>query len=274
MKRILCSICIGTLALAVTAWGQEVSNRKAKSGNTTTVKSSGNTRAIAGSTAHVSTQPARVRASGNMAHRTRSSTTFANRNTVANRNNVRRINAGTTRERNALVANRQRNLNVNNQSNVFVNRRQNAAAISRQRNVTITNNWRSAQFRGPRYAAFRNYQRQWHDRSWWRSHFNTIVFVSGGWYYWNAGYWFPAWGYDPYAYYPYDGPIYAQNYVSPDQVVVDVQRQLQRDGYYYGAIDGALGPMTRRAIAAYQADHGLAVTSAIDEPTLETLGLV
>jgi peptidoglycan hydrolase-like protein with peptidoglycan-binding domain len=35
-----------------------------------------------------------------------------------------------------------------------------------------------------------------------------------------------------------------------------------------------LGPMTREAIAAYQADNGLAVTSAIDEPTLATLGLV
>jgi peptidoglycan hydrolase-like protein with peptidoglycan-binding domain len=32
--------------------------------------------------------------------------------------------------------------------------------------------------------------------------------------------------------------------------------------------------MTREAIAAYQADNGLSVTSAIDEPTLATLGLV
>jgi len=30
--------------------------------------------------------------------------------------------------------------------------------------------------------------------------------------------------------------------------------------------------MTREAIAAFQADHGLAVTSVIDEPTLATLG--
>ena len=45
-------------------------------------------------------------------------------------------------------------------------------------------------------------------------------------------------------------------------------------GYYDGPIDGALGPMTREAIAAYQADNGLSVTSAIDEPTLATLGLV
>ena len=42
---------------------------------------------------------------------------------------------------------------------------------------------------------------------------------------------------------------------------------------YVGTIDGILGPQTRRAIAAFQADHGLAVTSAVDRPTLATLGL-
>ena len=58
------------------------------------------------------------------------------------------------------------------------------------------------------------------------------------------------------------------------QVTVNVQEALARAGYYDGPIDGELGPMTREAIAAYQADNGLAVTSAIDEPTLATLGLV
>jgi hypothetical protein len=282
MKRILCSLCIGSLALAATAWGQEVSKTKAKSGSATAVRASGNTRATARSTAHLSSRPVNMRTHNrtprtgvssrpvntrayNMTPRTGSSA-------VAYRNNVRRTGAMTARERNVLAANRQRNLNINNQSNV-VNRGRNAAAINRQRNVAITNNWRSAQFSGQRYAAFRNYQRQWHDRGWWRSHFNTIVFVNGGWYFWNAGYWYPAWGYAPYAYYPYDGPIYGYNYLAPDQVIVDVQTQLQRDGYYAGPIDGVLGPMTRQAIAAFQADHGLAITSAIDEPTLASLGL-
>ncbi len=264
MKRILCSLCIGSLALAVTAWGQEVSNTKAKSGRATAVRASGNTRATARSTAHVSSRPVNTRAY-NMTPRTGSSG-------VAYRNNVRRTGAMTARERNVLAANRQRNLNINNQSNV-VNPGRNSAAINRQRNVAITNNWRSAQFSGQRYAAFHNYQRQWHDRTWWRSHFNTIVFVNGGWYYWNTGYWYPAWGYAPYAYYPYDGPIYGYNSLAPDQVIVDVQTQLQRDGYYAGPIDGVLGPMTRQAIAAFQADHGLAITSTIDEPTLASLGL-
>ena len=51
---------------------------------------------------------------------------------------------------------------------------------------------------------------QWHDQSWWHNHYrNNIVFVFGAPYYWNAGYWFPAWGYYPNAYYAWDGPIYA-----------------------------------------------------------------
>ena len=52
-----------------------------------------------------------------------------------------------------------------------------------------------------------------------------------------------------------------------------MQAQLQRDGYYAGPIDGVLGPMTRNAIAAFQTDHGLAVTAAIDGETVSTLGL-
>jgi hypothetical protein len=163
-----------------------------------------------------------------------------------------------------MAVNRNRNLAVNRTTN---------AAFYRGRNVAINNNFRSAAFRGPRYTVFRNYQRRWHDRGWWRSHFNRIIFVSGGWWYWNAGYWFPAWGYAADAYYPYDGPIYGYNGMSPDQVTVDVQQQLQADGYYDGPIDGVLGPMTREAIAAFQADNGLSVTSVIDEPTLDALGV-
>ncbi len=188
------------------------------------------------------------------------------------------------------AVNRDRKLAVNRARNVEVNRNRNAAefrgrnnlavnhnnrnfAFYRGRNVAINNNFHSAAFRGRQYAAFRNYHREWHDRGWWRSHYNRIVFVNGGWYYWNSGYWFPAWGYAPSAYYAYDGPIYGYNGLAPDRVIVDVQSQLQRDGYYVGPVDGALGPMTREAIAAFQADHGLAVTSVIDQPTLATLGI-
>jgi peptidoglycan hydrolase-like protein with peptidoglycan-binding domain len=60
----------------------------------------------------------------------------------------------------------------------------------------------------------------------------------------------------------------------PDQVITNVQIQLQNAGYYSGPIDGVLGPLTRAAIADYQRDHGLAITAAIDEPTVVSLGLV
>ena len=174
-------------------------------------------------------------------------------------------NANEFQGRNNVAINRNRNFAVNRTAN---------AAYYRGGIVRVTNNWRGDAFRGQRYAAFRNYHRQWHDRGWWRSHYDRIIFVNNGWYYWNAGYWFPAWGYAPYVSYVYDGPIYGYNGLSPDQVTVSVQEQLAAAGYYDGPIDGILGPMTREAIAAYQADNGLAITSAIDEPTLATLGLV
>jgi hypothetical protein len=126
---------------------------------------------------------------------------------------------------------------------------------------------------GPNYHVFRNYRPVWHERRWWNSHYNRVVFRFGGWYYWNSGYWYPAWGYDPGAYYAYDGPIYAYNDLPPDQIVANVQAALQQQGYYPGDVDGLLGPLTRAAVATYQRDHGLYVTSAIDQPTLESLGM-
>jgi hypothetical protein len=131
----------------------------------------------------------------------------------------------------------------------------------------------SERWAGPNYYAFRNYRPVWQDRSWWNSHYNRIVFAYGGWYYWNAGWWYPAWGYDPRASYAYDGPIYAYNNLPPDQVVANVQGALQQQGYYRGDVDGLLGPLTRAALATYQRDRGLHVTSAIDQPTLQSLGM-
>jgi hypothetical protein len=132
----------------------------------------------------------------------------------------------------------------------------------------------SQNWQGQQYAAFRNYQSEWHDQAWWHNHYNNIVFVFGAPYFWNAGYWYPAWGYAPNAYYAWDGPIYASNNsLPPDQVIANVQASLQQQGYYHGEVDGLLGPETRGALAAYQRDHGLYETSAIDEPTLQSLGM-
>jgi hypothetical protein len=132
----------------------------------------------------------------------------------------------------------------------------------------------SRNWQGQHYQAFRAYKSQWHDSGWWRGHHNRIILIGGGYYFWDGGYWYPAWGYSPaYSYYPYDGPIYAYNDLPPDQVVANVQTALQEQGFYHGEVDGLLGPLTRAAIADYQRDHGLYITSAVDEPTLASLGM-
>ncbi|PYK69936.1 MAG: hypothetical protein DME45_00165 [Verrucomicrobia bacterium] len=116
--------------------------------------------------------------------------------------------------------------------------------------------------------------RERHDRNWWHRHYSRITFYGGGYWYWNAGWWYPAWGYNPYYNnYIYNGPIFGYGYASPFDVTAQVQRALAQQGYYYGPIDGVLGPGTRSAIQRYQIDHGLAVTAAIDEQTLYRLGL-
>jgi hypothetical protein len=122
--------------------------------------------------------------------------------------------------------------------------------------------------------ALRRYRHERHSRDWWKRSYAVIVFASGGYYYWDAGYWFPAWGYDPtYDYYDYDGPIYTYGNLLPDQVILNVQRALQELGYYPGGLTGSLGLSSRQALANYQQDAGLAITGAIDAPTVESLGL-
>jgi hypothetical protein len=131
----------------------------------------------------------------------------------------------------------------------------------------------SQNWQGNNYAAFRLYTSERHDRDWWIGRHNRIILIGGGYYYWDNNYWYPAWGYDPnYEFYAYDGPIYGYDGLPPDQVIANVQAALQRQGYYRGLVDGMLGPLTRAALAQYQADHGLYPTSAIDQPTLQTLG--
>ena len=344
MKRVLYSVCIGSLALALTAGAANDNKRKPeraspqhRTANVHAARPANTGRTMS---AHRNVSAAQYRQRSYAKPRTSSNAVVkhntglravrernlarnermrernfqrtqefrARRDVAANRdrnvavtrtrNDVNRYsNTNESRARNSVAVNRERNLAVNRTRNAEVNRARNAnefrgrnnvainrngnfavnrtgnAAYYRGGNVRITNNWRGDAFRGQRYSAFRNYNRQWHDRSWWRSHYDRIIFVNNVWYYWNAGYWFPAWGYAPSVSYVYDGPIYAYNGWTPDRVTVDVQEQLARAGYYDGPIDGVLGPMTREAIAAFQADNGLAVTSAIDEPTLATLGI-
>jgi Putative peptidoglycan binding domain len=122
--------------------------------------------------------------------------------------------------------------------------------------------------------ALRRHPHEWHNRDWWRQHCNTIVFVTGGYYFLDAGYWYPAWGYDPLnSYYDQDGPIYTYGNLLPDEVIGNVQVALQEAGYYAGPATGSLNVETRAALANYQRDQGLLITGAIDQPTIESLGL-
>jgi hypothetical protein len=156
--------------------------------------------------------------------------------------------------------------------------RQNAA--NRQRlDPQTTQRLRNWQGRAPGYAdAKRHHQEHWrdrhhHDHDWWRHHCDAIVFVGGGFWGWYDGWWYPAWGYDPYySYYDYNGPVYGYDGLQPDEVIANVQAALQQLGYYPYAVDGVLGSLTEAAIANYQRDYGLSVTGAIDPPTVRSLG--
>jgi Putative peptidoglycan binding domain len=87
-------------------------------------------------------------------------------------------------------------------------------------------------------------------------------------YYWDS---YPGWAWSvPYAYnYGYDSygdyPSYGYNYdYDSDPAyghanrssIAQLQRRLAQAGYYHGAIDGIMGPATRRAIRDYERDYG------------------
>ena len=114
-----------------------------------------------------------------------------------------------------------------------------------------------------------------HDRDWWRNHCHTIILIGGGFYAWDLGYWYPAYGYDPYySNYAYNGPIYGYDGLPPDQIIANVQYALQQLGYFSEAVDGVLGPVTQAAIEDYQVENNLPVTGAVDRPLLISLGFI
>ena len=102
-----------------------------------------------------------------------------------------------------------------------------------------------------------------------------------GWPYSNWGYG-TSWGYYPYSYsggYPYSYynnnsySYYTPTYGYNVSLVAAVQKRLGQLGYYHGGVDGAMGPRTRSAIAAFESRHGLTVDGRISRPLLGTLGL-
>ncbi len=150
-----------------------------------------------------------------------------------------------------------------------------ANRVAPQRNHTDRHHGNRPVDRNSYNHARHRWVRTYHNRNWWRSHYNTtFVLFGGGYYYWDAGYWFPAYGYDPYYNnYLYNEPIYGYNDLAPGDVLENVQIALRDAGYYNGAIDGLIGPQTRAALGAFQRDNGLIITEAVDEPTLDALGL-
>jgi hypothetical protein len=94
------------------------------------------------------------------------------------------------------------------------------------------------------------------------NHFNNVVFIGGfGFPWWWGWGWDPGWGWGagyPYGYnYGYYGSGYGYGGSSGSRVA-ELQSRLASAGYYHGAIDGIMGPATRRAIRAYEDDHGYA----------------
>ena len=55
------------------------------------------------------------------------------------------------------------------------------------------------------------------------------------------------------------------------QLVLDIQTELQRRGYYQGRLDGLTGPGTRGAIEQFQRDAGLVVTGYVGSGLLNEL---
>ena len=108
-----------------------------------------------------------------------------------------------------------------------------------------------------RFNRFRDFDRD--DRFRRFNRFNEFVFVdSFGFPFWGWGW---GWGY-PYGYYggygygyPYGYGGYGYQSYGNGSSVVQLQRRLARAGYYHGAIDGIMGPATRRAIRAYERTH-------------------
>ncbi|HYJ04143.1 MAG TPA: peptidoglycan-binding protein [Chthoniobacterales bacterium] len=144
--------------------------------------------------------------------------------------------------------------------------------------VTFSSGYRiqgSDQWQGPQYEVYRSYRPERHDQAYYRSRYQRVELIAGGYYYFHNNYWYPAWGYNPTnEYYAYDAPIYAgKRALPPDKVIANVQAVLQEMGYYKGEVDGLLGPLTRAALTGYQTDQGMVVTAVIDEPTLDSLGM-
>src|ERR1700751_862088 len=151
MRRIIYSVCIGSLALALTAGARQVNNRpqrarpQARAANVREARPA-NTGAMMGARHYNSTAQFRQRAY--TAPRTRSNAAMnqnarmqasRERNLARNQEIRARNNAAVHRTRNVDV-NRERNVAVNRTRNVEMNRARNADQFRGRNNVAVNRN--------------------------------------------------------------------------------------------------------------------------------------
>ena len=96
-----------------------------------------------------------------------------------------------------------------------------------------------------------------------RNRSNFVFIGDFGFPWWWGWGWGPSWGWGsgyPYGYYGgYNYGGYGSGYGYSDSSgsrVAELQSRLASAGYYHGAIDGIMGPATRRAIRAYERHSG------------------
>jgi hypothetical protein len=108
--------------------------------------------------------------------------------------------------------------------------------------------------------------------------FNNVIFFGGFPFWdwgWGWGYPYGYYGYPPYGYYGngyYGGSGYGGYGYGDRSRVAEMQRRLAPGGYYHGSIDGIMGPRTRRAMRAYQRDHGTGAYGMMDRQLLRPVG--
>jgi Putative peptidoglycan binding domain len=207
---------------------------------------------------------ARVRA----ASKPIASTTMRTGGGAAIRNNAVRVRGNTV----------VRNGTVRNRSNVFVNRGNTvvrSGTVRSGNNVFVTR--RSGYSYYPSYSYGYGYPYSYGYGYPYYSYGPSVSFGFGYPYY-GYGYGYP-YDYSYYGGYPSNYSYGYYGYTQPGygtyngSVVVAVQTQLARAGYYHGVIDGVMGPRTSYAIQAYERDHGLRVDGAISGQLMRNMGI-
>ncbi len=200
MQRILYSICIGSLALALTAWGQQANNMttvKTKAQKQGAVSAQTTTSAKTGVRTAGSMAGTRFHQRANVSART-SSSAMVDRNQMRNTSANARIRArnatmtNRSRERNIAMTERvrnQENVNVRNKANVRVN----VNDRTRFTNVTrITSNGRTFDRAVFRDRDDRRFHLGFHDRAFFVNNFSEVVFINGCSFFLDDGIFWPA----------------------------------------------------------------------------------